>query len=166
MVNLGDLVGFSLTVTIRYKKERQGWKARFRPLQREVDFHSEIRIARLPNRTPYKLKGWRFFSWPSIKDRSIQNPSGNYNQQSIFEKCSFRSDQQPPHGFRVPRSTRNSCFSVHEAEAAFLEHFLAVTAWSLKGSSIECHEKKRQPFSLSGVPFGSHAILISGWKSA
>jgi len=46
--------------------------------------------------------------------------------------------------------------------AAFLENFLAVSAWILNGSSIEYHEKKRQPFSLSGVRFGSWAILISG----
>ena len=37
------------------------WKAHFRPLQREADFHPEIRIARLPKRTPDELKGWRFF---------------------------------------------------------------------------------------------------------
>jgi len=36
----------------------------------------------------------------------------------------------------------------------------------LTGSSMECHEKKCQPFSLFGVQFGSQAILISGWKSA
>ena len=42
-------------------RRRQGWKAHFRPLQRQADFHPEIRIARLPNRTPDKLKGWRFF---------------------------------------------------------------------------------------------------------
>ena len=48
------------------------------------------------------------------------------------------------------------------SKAAFLENYLAVSAWILHGSSIECHEKKRQPFSLSGVRFGSRAILISG----
>ena len=48
------------------------------------------------------------------------------------------------------------------SKAAFLENCLAVSAWILNGSSIECHEKKRQPFSLSSVRFGSRAILISG----
>jgi len=48
------------------------------------------------------------------------------------------------------------------SRAAFLENYLAVSAWILNGSSIECHEKKRQPFSLSGVQFGSRVILISG----
>ena len=38
-------------------RSRQGWKAHFRPLQRQADFHPEIRIARLRNRTPDKLKG-------------------------------------------------------------------------------------------------------------
>ena len=42
-------------------RRRQGWKAHFRPLQRQADFHPKIRIARLPNQTPDKLKGWRFF---------------------------------------------------------------------------------------------------------
>ena len=48
------------------------------------------------------------------------------------------------------------------SKAAFLEDYLAVSAWILNGCSIECHDKKRQPFSLSGVRFGSRAILISG----
>ena len=38
-------------------RRRQGWKAHFRPLQRQADFHPEIRIARFSNRTPDKLKG-------------------------------------------------------------------------------------------------------------
>ena len=45
-------------------------------------------------------------------------------------------------------------------KAAFLENYLAVSAWILNGSSIESQEKK-QPFSLSGVGFGSQAIRIS-----
>ena len=48
------------------------------------------------------------------------------------------------------------------SKAAFLENYLAVSAWFLHGSSIECHETKRQPLSLSDVRFGSRAILISG----
>ena len=52
------------------------------------------------------------------------------------------------------------------SKAAFLENYLAFSTWILNGSSIECHEKKHQPFSLSGVRFGSRAIQISGWKSA
>ena len=32
------------------------------------------------------------------------------------------------------------------SKAAFLETYLAVGAWILNGSSIECYEKKRQPF--------------------
>jgi len=52
------------------------------------------------------------------------------------------------------------------SKAAFLENYLAVSTWILDGSSIECHEKKRQGFSLSGVRFGSlvfdlEAIQIS-----
>ena len=51
-------------------------------------------------------------------------------------------------------------------KAAFLKNYSAVSAWTLNASSIECYEKKRQPFSFSGVWSGSRAILISGWKSA
>ena len=47
-------------------------------------------------------------------------------------------------------------------KAAFLENYLAVSTWILNGSLIECHEKKRQPFSLSGIRFGSWAIKIFG----
>ena len=48
------------------------------------------------------------------------------------------------------------------SKAAFLGNYLAVSTWILNGSSIECHKKKCQAFSLSGVRFGSRAILISG----
>ena len=34
-------------------------------------------------------------------------------------------------------------------KAAFLENYLAVSAWILNGFTIECHEKNRQSFSLS-----------------
>jgi len=51
------------------------------------------------------------------------------------------------------------CSLAHEITAAvlvsskdaFLENYLAVSAWILDGSSIECQQKKRQRFSLSGV---------------
>ena len=48
----------------------------------------------------------------------------------------------------------------------FLANYLAVSTWSLNGSSIECLEKKYQPFSLPGVRFGSRVNQISGLKSA
>ena len=47
------------------------------------------------------------------------------------------------------------------SKVVFLENYLAVSTWILNGSSIECHEKKHQPFSVSGVRFGSRAIQIS-----
>ena len=56
--------------------------------------------------------------------------------------------------------------SAHEIlptlKAMFLENYLAVSAWILNGHSIECRQKKKQPFRLSGVRFGSQAILICG----
>ena len=54
------------------------------------------------------------------------------------------------------------------SKATFLENYLAVSGWILNGYSIECREKKKQPFRLSGVRFGSQAILISGenWLDA
>ena len=51
-------------------------------------------------------------------------------------------------------------------KAVFLENYLAVSTWILTGSSIECLEKKYQPFSLAGVRFGSLVNQISGLKSA
>ena len=48
------------------------------------------------------------------------------------------------------------------SKAAFLGNYLSVSTWILDGSSIECHEKKGQRFSLSGVRFGSGVIQISG----
>ena len=48
------------------------------------------------------------------------------------------------------------------SKAAFLGNYLAVRTWILDGSSIECHEKKRQRFSLSGVRLGIGAIQNSG----
>ena len=48
------------------------------------------------------------------------------------------------------------------SKAAFLENYLAIGTWILNGSSIECHEKKHQPFSLSGVRFGRvHTTLLT-----
>jgi len=44
------------------------------------------------------------------------------------------------------------------SKAAFLENYLVVSAWILDRSSIECHEKKRQRFSLSGVRFRSRVF--------
>ena len=52
------------------------------------------------------------------------------------------------------------------SKATFLENYLVVSTCIFHGSSIECHEKKHQPFCLFGVRFGSQAIQISGWKSA
>ena len=62
----------------------------------------------------------------------------------------------------APWHTKSVSRMLIASKAAFLENYLAVSTWILHGSSIECHDKKRQPFSLSGVRFGSRAILISG----
>ena len=51
-------------------------------------------------------------------------------------------------------------------KAVFLENYLVVSTWILNGSSIECLENKYQPFSLTGVRFGSLVNQISGLKSA
>ena len=50
-------------------------------------------------------------------------------------------------------------------KAVFLENYLAVSTWILNGSSIECLEKKYQPFILVGVWFGSLVNQISRLKS-
>ena len=69
---------------------------------------------------------------------------------------------------RVYWHTKSRPRMLAASKATFLENYLAVSGWILNGYSIECREKKKQPFRLSGVPFGSQAILISGenWLDA
>ena len=47
-------------------------------------------------------------------------------------------------------------------ESCISRNYLAVSTWILNESSIECHEKKLHPFSLSCVRSGSRVIQISG----
>ena len=49
----------------------------------------------------------------------------------------------------VPWHTKSVPQMLIASKAAFLKSYLAVSAWILNGSLIECHDKK--PFSLSGV---------------
>ena len=51
----------------------------------------------------------------------------------------------------APWHTKSRLRMLAASKAVFPENYLAVSAWILDGSSIECHEKKREPFSLSGV---------------
>ena len=60
----------------------------------------------------------------------------------------------------APWQTKSRPRMLVASKAAFLENYLAVSAWILNGSPIECNEKKHQPFSLSCVRFGSRAIQI------
>ena len=65
-----------------------------------------------------------------------------------------------------PQLTKSRLRLLVASKAAFLENYMAVSTSIFNGSSIEYHEKKHYPFSLSGIWFGSRAIQISGWKSA
>ena len=106
-------------------------KTSFRPPQRQADFHPEIWIAWLPNRTPNKLKGWFFFSWHLIEDPlKIQVLTAN------FEKCSLRSNQHPRLGFRVPRS------SSHVVSPPWLDTFFTIiqSVWSDSVTADELSE--------------------------
>ena len=47
----------------------------------------------------------------------------------------------------APWHTKSRPRMLVASKAAFLENYLAVSAWILNGSSIEWHEKKRKPFS-------------------
>ena len=58
--------------------------------------------------------------------------------------------------------TKSSQGMLIASKTAFLKNLLVVNTWIFNGSSIACHEKKHQPFSLAGVRFGSRAIQISG----
>ena len=63
-------------------RSRQVWKAHFWLLQRQADFHPEINNTRLQNRTPDKVKSWRFFSW-HLKSRC--QPPSNFRELQPFE---------------------------------------------------------------------------------
>ena len=54
----------------------------------------------------------------------------------------------------APWDTKSRVRMLVASKAAFLKNSLAVSTWILHGSLIECHEKKHQPFSLSGVRSG------------
>ena len=66
----------------------------------------------------------------------------------------------------APWHTKSRPRMLVASKAVFLENYLAVSTWILNGSSIECLEKKYQPFSLAGVRFGSRVNRIYGLKSA
>ena len=51
----------------------------------------------------------------------------------------------------APWQTKSRPRMLVASKAAFLENYLTVSTWILNGSSIECHEKKHQPFSLPCV---------------
>ena len=71
-------------------------------------------------------------------------------------------------------SKQSDCCSLaHEIPAANAGRFKSCISRKLfgsstsilNGSSMECHDKKHKPFSLSDVRFGSRAIQFSWWKS-
>ena len=66
----------------------------------------------------------------------------------------------------APWHTKSQPRMLVASKAVFLENYLADSTWILNASSIGCHEKKYQPFSLAGVRFGSRVNQISGLKSA
>ena len=84
----------------------------------------------------------------SLDDAKDCTQSGWSKQQDC---CSF--------SLLFSRNPVRGCWSL-------LENYLAVSTWIFNGSSIECQEKKHQPFSLSGVRYGSQAIQISTGKFA
>ena len=128
---IGDLVGFALTVTIRYKKETR------------VESSSAALILCTKEQPPRCLL---HADWMMLNNSSNQ--------------CGANSVTF------APWHTKSMPQMLIASKAAFLGNFLAVSAWILNGSSIECHKKKCQPFSLSGVRFGNQAILISERKSS
>ena len=62
----------------------------------------------------------------------------------------------------APLLTKSQPQMLVASKAAFLKNYLVVSTWIFNGSLIECHEKKHQPFSFSGIQFGSRAIQIYG----
>ena len=51
----------------------------------------------------------------------------------------------------APWDTKSWLWLLVTSKAVFLKNYLVVSTWILNGSSIECLEKKYQPFSLAGV---------------
>ena len=51
----------------------------------------------------------------------------------------------------APGKTKSRPWMLVASKVAFLENYLAASTWILNGSSIERHEKKHQPFSLSSI---------------
>ena len=72
------------------------------------------------------------------------------------------SNQVGSNSVTVALGKRNLARMLVASKAPVLENYLAVSTWILNGSSIECHEKKHQPFNLSFFRFGSRTIQISG----
>ena len=65
----------------------------------------------------------------------------------------------------APWHTKSWPWMLVASKVIFLENYLVGSTWILNGSSIECLEKKYQPFSLAGVRFGSRVNQIFGFKS-
>ena len=61
----------------------------------------------------------------------------------------------------TPWYTKSRLRMLVASKPVFLGNYSVVSGWILNGSSIEWYEKKRQPFSLSGVRIGSRVLLIS-----
>ena len=105
-----------------------------------------------------------FIYWLDVMNMSL---SPLPHEAFVTGLCSASSNQHGANSVMVaPWHTKSVRRILVTSKAAFLKNYLAFSAWVLNGSLIECHKKKCQPFSLSGVWFESWAILISGWKSA
>ena len=83
-------------------RRRQMWKAHFWPLQREADFHPEIIIARLPNRTPHKLKGWPgseiALSWSPMRVKILHWRPEFHSWSPTFSHLATEKKGQSPVG--------------------------------------------------------------------
>ena len=118
---LGNLVGFALTLTTCYKKEtsvessfsRTPAPSKFSP--RNLKCPASKSHTRQTERLMLLLM--------VFNRRSIENPSAN--RRIIFEKCSFRSDQQPRPGFRKLRTV--TLFAPPWLDASSNQR--GVTAW-------------------------------------
>ena len=102
MANLSDLMGFALTAAARYEETRVESSFSTAPAPSRFLTRNSNHLASKSNTRLTE----RLFLLLAFNRRSIQNPGAN--RQIIFQKCSFRSNKQPPPGFRVPRSNSHT----------------------------------------------------------
>ena len=105
----------------------------------------EINV-KLPQLRLYMMNSSDFVGLELIAYQTLKNASNQCGTNSVTA---------------APWHTKSRPRMLVVSKATFLKNYLPFSTCILSRSSIECHAKKHQRFSLSGVRFGSQEILIS-----